>query len=743
MKSILLFIMGICCSIWVRSMTVYYVNSAVNGSGGTSWSDAKRNLQDAITLAQSGDQIWVAAGTYYGNSATGFGLVLKDGVAIYGGFAGNELALNDRDPATHISIIVGDYADAAIQGTDIGTAGLTVLDGFTITNSSSAASHRGRAIYLNNVSSGVKIANCIIKGFYPMPDPDPKKGYGAGLYMENSSPVITNCSFSENKAAGDYGGAVYVKGGTPEFINCSFLNNQSARYGGGASNIACQAIYSHCIFKGNQTASLQTDFGGAVSFDQPVAVDQLEGSVLDNCLFTGNTSGSGGAAIKCSQAGLSILNCTITGNPAGNEIGGGAIVYANTNGTKLSIANSIIWNNPSTHGDPSLSLLEIRDVSISDPSATPAVTQSIIKYGQFNSYDVDPVFVDATGGDFHLAAGSPGIDGGDNSLLDAALDGTDLSGNHRVINGTVDLGAYETISNIITNNGDNSFEGFNGALDITANVYDNDLTNTYKWKMVITGPAVNEELEVGPEDLAAYSGIMSTLHIVLDDTHFQVPDLSVMPILLNIITGQNTWNDFNGDVLITRVVYPGQIQEDSVESNSELITFASTLPVTVKDFTGKLQGSHATIQWHTGLETGLDHFELEKSPDGKTFRKEIIINPQGSNSSYKVEVMQAEAKAFYRLKLIHRDGTDAYYERLVALTAKSDAGISIYPNPATTEFNVRVDKAGILYLYDGTGRLVRTINVKEGLNKVNISRLSAGVYYGQINGGDRFKILKQ
>jgi hypothetical protein len=55
--------------------------------------------------------------------------------------------------------------------------------------------------------------------------------------------------------------------------------------------------------------------------------------------------------------------------------------------------------------------------------------------------DADPMFVGSGDDPFMLAAGSPCIDTGDNDFVDGIL--TDILGNPRIINGTVDMGAYE------------------------------------------------------------------------------------------------------------------------------------------------------------------------------------------------------------------------------------------------------------------------------------------------------------
>ncbi len=92
-----------------QSGTIYYVRPAPVGNdsnSGLAWNTAFATLQKALATATTGDQIWVAAGTYYpdeGPSQTNDDptstFSLKNGVAIYGGFAGGEANLGDRNVA--------------------------------------------------------------------------------------------------------------------------------------------------------------------------------------------------------------------------------------------------------------------------------------------------------------------------------------------------------------------------------------------------------------------------------------------------------------------------------------------------------------------------------------------------------------------------------------------------------------------------------------------------------------------
>ena len=130
--------------------TIRYAKPAglTSGSCG-SWAKACGLRYALASVAVSGDQIWVTKGTYKPTSGTDrtISFVLKNGVALYGGFAGTESSLSQRDPAVNVTILSGDIGVAAvvsdnsyhvIQASSVSSS--AVLDGFTITGGNATGS---------------------------------------------------------------------------------------------------------------------------------------------------------------------------------------------------------------------------------------------------------------------------------------------------------------------------------------------------------------------------------------------------------------------------------------------------------------------------------------------------------------------------------------------------------------------------------------------------------------------------
>ncbi|HTN37124.1 MAG TPA: T9SS type A sorting domain-containing protein [Arachidicoccus sp.] len=170
---------------------------------------------------------------------------------------------------------------------------------------------------------------------------------------------------------------------------------------------------------------------------------------------------------------------------------------------------------------------------------------------------------------------------------------------------------------------------------------------------------------------------------------------------------------------------------------------AAALPVSILGFKGTYKEGIAILEWQSGVETGLRHYQLEKSMDGNKFVEVATIIATGSNSSYVYPISNTASASWYRLKLIDLDGKSRYHNKIVSIMqGKATENMLVYPNPATQFINVRVAAEGSISIYNITGRLVNKFKLTAGLNKINIQSLSSGVYFGKVN-GQTVKFLKK
>lgn len=393
---------------YVEPAIIYVKADATGGNNGTSWIDAYQSLQDALSSTGNNTgsfQIWVAKGNYKPSAvgARPVSFTLKNGVAIYGGFNGNETQRSQRNWKNNVTILSGDIGTAGdnsdnsyhvVYNYNNNLDNTAVLDGFTITggnaNSNNLDMFGGGVL---NFNSSPTFANCSFsnnRGFY-----------GAGVSNSFSSPRLTNCNFSGNAALGDfgYGGGMFSdNSSSPSLLNCSFSNN-SSNYGGGMYSYSSSPTLNNCGFFGNSGIIS----GGGM-------VNENSSSVIINCTFSNNSSNVGGGIINSSSS-PALTNCIVWGNAANSDAG--------------------IYNN----------------------NSTPNITYSIIQGSGYNgadgNWDKDPLFVNMSSGNLRLQSASPAIDAGNDAVNNTSLD---LDGNTRKIDAVaggsqIDIGAYEYQNN--------------------------------------------------------------------------------------------------------------------------------------------------------------------------------------------------------------------------------------------------------------------------------------------------------
>jgi hypothetical protein len=401
----------------VSGETIYVNDDAGGANNGTSWTDAYTSLRSALIAAGSGDQIWVAAGTYKPGNSRSDSFQMKNGVAIYGGFVGNEdpnsFGLADRDFVSNETILSGDLAGNDVDVNDptdllddpsrgensyhvvfgSDTDESAVLDGFTITGgnaNSFEADGSGAGMY--NDYGNPTVTNCTFKRNLAKD--------GGGMYNYNASPIVTNCTFSGNLAgtacvdAGSGGGMSNLSNSSPTLTNCIFSGNSAFFSGGGMCNSGSSSpVLLNCMFSRNSAGLYRYYCPGIGVFyvgGGGMRNSWSSNPTLINCIFSGNRARNGGAMYNFMMSNSTLKNCTFAKNWANT---GNALVcdsYWHEYPSINQLINCILWDggNEIWNYDNSVITIIYSDVQGGWP-------------GESN-IDADPCFADANSGDYHL-----------------------------------------------------------------------------------------------------------------------------------------------------------------------------------------------------------------------------------------------------------------------------------------------------------------------------------------------------
>ncbi|MEK9148999.1 MAG: PEGA domain-containing protein, partial [Candidatus Desantisbacteria bacterium] len=215
--------------------------------------------------------------------------------------------------------------------------------------------------------------------------------------------------------------------------------------------------------------------GSVVTFNS----GESASSVLEEFTITNGSSTNGGG-INCDHFSPTITNCTISNNS--DSYGSGIFCHYSSCPT---VVNSIFWDNiPQEicldwHGDINITYSDIKG-----------------GYSGTGNLNADPLFA-GEGSNCHLQSTSPCINVGSNTAIGTIS--TDLDGKTRIVNGVIDMGAYEfqgtstppvqygTLPIISTPSGAKIYLDGNDTGSVTTHTFTNLSAGTHTIKLTLSG----------------------------------------------------------------------------------------------------------------------------------------------------------------------------------------------------------------------------------------------------------------
>lgn len=431
------------------SKTYYVTAEATDGGDGLSWKNAI-TLTEALSRAKAGDEIWVKGyeditGHIYKAPEGGF--VLPSGVAMYGGFKGDETIKNALPTGRHKyqmkyqTALVGD-----INTNDKASQQLIIYPENTTRNDN--ATHvltLQMGVTQDNTNDGNKptiVSGFLIAAGNAKGENTSANGRGGGIYVINNS--------KDNNA-----GSRYFR-----ISQCNFANNYGMRGGAIYVDNSCtnqQSAISYCSIFNNVAGKRGTseNEGGGMWIDGAVTVY--------NCNINNNTNGG----IRLSNTSK-IVNCSVIANTvsavdlttagASGSNGGGAVY------------NTVLWHSTALSKQdtrPAFYFCAFPEVEVTDTQANTDDNGNVWISNQNHGTEPAPWFKQSAvtqGYDFSFSSNlkqlystaftfeetSALLNKGKleyytNLVVNANLEttSTDIMGRTRYQTSTIDIGAYE------------------------------------------------------------------------------------------------------------------------------------------------------------------------------------------------------------------------------------------------------------------------------------------------------------
>ncbi|MFZ1529646.1 MAG: SdrD B-like domain-containing protein [Ferruginibacter sp.] len=180
----------------------------------------------------------------------------------------------------------------------------------------------------------------------------------------------------------------------------------------------------------------------------------------------------------------------------------------------------------------------------------------------------------------------------------------------------------------------------------------------------------------------------------------------------------------------------------------------STVPVKRLEATVVLSGNTSAVKWLTENEINTDHFEVERSTDGRrytTVGTQAAAGDYAGIRNYELldDVQGLSGVVYYRVKLLNQDAR-VNYSNVVTIRIAATAEVTVAPNPFVEKLNISIHSSKTemvsVMLLDAGGRRVKQLSRKlyAGNNWFTVEglgNLAKGIYTVRIIAANGTEIL--
>jgi len=160
-----------------------------------------------------------------------------------------------------------------------------------------------------------------------------------------------------------------------------------------------------------------------------------------------------------------------------------------------------------------------------------------------------------------------------------------------------------------------------------------------------------------------------------------------------------------------------------------------TLPVNFTYFGASAGSGGIQLTWMVASELNVNHYDVERSSNGKSFSKIGSVNSSGLITYTYLDKAYNTGSNYYRLKAVDNDGKYKYSTVVLFKVGKNTllSTLKVYPVPATSQLTLYHDPATIstsINILSSDGRLIKTIIPVAGNTEtaLDISSFKAGLY---------------